>query len=108
MNKAKLIALIEQELVQAEEATHEAAFEKHIYAIHTLTSLYAGGDHSDVVRPSQHKVTTSSSTPSTTQVTAEEIQMMGGKVQSTSNHVPSSERMTTDDAMGNGESIFDF
>ena len=37
MNKEKLIALIERELVQADEAASEAEFSKHMYAIHTLT-----------------------------------------------------------------------
>ena len=41
VDKDKIIALIEQELVQADEAESEADFQKHIYAIHTLTSLYA-------------------------------------------------------------------
>lgn len=41
MDKDKIISLIEQELVQANEAESEADFQKHIYAIHTLTSLYA-------------------------------------------------------------------
>ena len=39
MNKDKLIQLIEQELVQADEAQTESEFEKHMYAIHTLTSF---------------------------------------------------------------------
>ena len=39
MEKDKIIQLIEQELVQADEANSNAEFEKHIYAIHTLTSL---------------------------------------------------------------------
>ena len=41
MNKEQLIQLIEQELVQADEAQDEQQFEKHMYAIHTLTSLYS-------------------------------------------------------------------
>lgn len=41
MNRAQVIQLIEHELVQADEATNEQQFEKHMYAIHTLTSIYA-------------------------------------------------------------------
>ena len=37
MRNDKMIHLIEQELVQADEAQTEAEFEKHMYAIHTLT-----------------------------------------------------------------------
>ncbi len=41
LNRETLIARIEQELVQAEQAQHDHDFEKHMYAIHILTSLYA-------------------------------------------------------------------
>lgn len=41
MNKEQLIQLIEHELVQADESQNEQQFEKHMYAIHTLTSLYS-------------------------------------------------------------------
>ncbi|HHR7628861.1 TPA: DUF5327 family protein, partial [Staphylococcus aureus] len=41
VNRETLIARIEQELVQAEQAQHDHDFEKHMYAIHILTSLYA-------------------------------------------------------------------
>ena len=45
MRNNKMIHLIEQELVQADEAHTEAEFEKHMYAIHTLTSLYTSSDN---------------------------------------------------------------
>ena len=34
LNRETLIARIEQELVQAEQAQHDHDFEKHMYAIH--------------------------------------------------------------------------
>lgn len=45
-----------------------------------------------------------------TQVTDEEIRMMGGKVSSSSAtaQTTSDQRMVTDDEIGNGASIFDF
>lgn len=116
MNKEQLIQLIEQELVQADEAQDEQQFEKHMYAIHTLTSLY-----SDVSkRPSKKSkhdftnIVTSESSfsnkPSNhSAITAAEIEAMGGKVpQTMKNQTKSSNMMVTDDEIGNGESIFDF
>ena len=49
MNRA-LIQLIEHELVQVSEATNEQQFEKHMYAIHTLTSIYANNESKDVIK----------------------------------------------------------
>lgn len=125
MNKEKLIALIERELVQADEASSEAEFSKHMYAIHTLTSLYTDNDLSDVsTRSPKQTSTTYHQVPSVTspshtisshsQVSAAEIKAMGGKV--SSQHNPSnlstppgnSNKMVTDDELGNGDSIFDF
>ncbi|MCC3736084.1 DUF5327 family protein [Staphylococcus hominis] len=116
MNKEQLIQLIEHELVQADEAQDEQQFEKHMYAIHTLTSLY-----SDVSkRPSKKSkhdftnIVTSeslfSNKPSNhSAITAAEIEAMGGKVPQTMKHQnKSSNMMVTDDEIGNGESIFDF
>lgn len=80
MNKDKLIQLLEHELVQADAATTDAAFEKHIYAIHALTALYTGQETS---APSR------SSSTATAQTTSDQ-------------------RMVTDDEIGNGASIFDF
>lgn len=125
MNKEKLIALIERELVQADEASSEAEFSKHMYAIHTLTSLYTDNDLSDVSTCSPKQTSTtyhqapsvtspSHTTSSHSQVSAAEIKAMGGKV--SSQHDPSnlstppgnSNKMVTDDELGNGDSIFDF
>lgn len=58
MNKDKLIQLLEHELVQADAATTDAAFEKHIYAIHALTALYTGqrqAHHHVHLQPSYRK-----------------------------------------------------
>lgn len=131
MNKEQIIQLIERELVQADEANDNQEFEKHMYAIHTLTSLYA---HSESVpsarRNKTHDFTDTVSAPSFSNnnatssgmnhsassskptVTAAEIEAMGGKVpnsmKSSQNNSLPSNTMVTDDEIGNGESIFDF
>ncbi|MGN5882908.1 DUF5327 family protein [Staphylococcus simulans] len=120
MNKEKLIALIERELVQADEAHSEAEFNKHIYAIHTLTSLYTDAEPSDTSKVYAKQSATccayfsAKKSPSTSGVSAEEIKAMGGKVASNSEAPNSStppgasNKMVTDDQLGNGDSIFDF
>ncbi|MGS4002901.1 DUF5327 family protein [Staphylococcus pseudintermedius] len=107
MNKDKLIQLLEHELVQADAATTDAAFEKHIYAIHALTALYTVQETS---APSRSSSTVTPKRQVSTQVTDEEIRMMGGKVSSSSAtaQTTSDQRMVTDDEIGNGASIFDF
>ena len=124
MNKDKMIQLIEQELVQADEATSSVDFEKHMYAIHALTSLYTEGaaTHEDTLSNTQKSSTfsTQSQASSTSQssaknqVTAAEIKAMGGEVpastKQSADHTSSlpSNQMITDDEIGNGDSIFDF
>ncbi|MBO0929208.1 DUF5327 family protein [Staphylococcus sp. 30400_3112M30941] len=123
VNKETLITKIEQELVQAEQAQNEHAFEKHMYAIHILTSLYATPSNTSYIgeRPlnyriaNQNQVSQSQRTQPTHQVTAAEIEAMGGKVgtqQSQSKQYTQTttqqQRLATDDDIGNGESIFDF
>lgn len=123
MNKETLITKIEQELVQAEQAQNEHAFEKHMYTIHILTSLYAATSNTSYIgeRPlnyrfaNQNQVSQSQRTQPTHQVTAAEIEAMGGKVstqQSQSKqytqNTTQQQRLATDDDIGNGESIFDF
>ena len=118
MDKDKIIALIEQELVQADEAGSEADFQKHMYAIHTLTALYT-----DSAPVSQHRQSRPASRPSTlnqtsgasvsnthAKVSAAEIEAMGGKVNTSNTSTPpgNSNKMVTDDELGNGDSIFDF
>ncbi|MFH0715941.1 DUF5327 family protein [Staphylococcus delphini] len=107
MNKDKLIQLLEDELVQADAATTDAAFEKHIYAIHALTALYTGQETS---APSRSSSAVTPKKQASAQVTDEEIRMMGGKVSSSSAtaQTTSDQRMVTDDEIGNGASIFDF
>ncbi|WMZ48529.1 DUF5327 family protein [Staphylococcus pseudintermedius] len=73
MNKDKLIQLLEHELVQADAATTDAAFEKHIYAIHALTALYTGQETS---APSRSSSTVTPKRQASTQVTDEEIRMI--------------------------------
>lgn len=120
MRNDKMIHLIEQELVQAYEAQTEAEFEKHMYAIHTLTSLYTSSDNQTSVQDrheasnaqvlSSQRKESNQSNHNKNQVSAAEIEAMGGKVpQSMKNeHTSHSNLMTTDDNIGNGESIFDF
>ncbi|WP_432740737.1 DUF5327 family protein [Staphylococcus equorum] len=129
MEKDKFIQLIEQELVAADEANNNAEFEKHIYAIHTLTSLVTEST-------SQHKsykdntydvsssfqtstiVSNGTSKPQSTSkkpaVSEEEIRAMGGKTSqpapqnSVSDTSLTANKLVTDDEIGNGDSIFDF
>lgn len=120
MNNDKMVRLIERELVQADEAQTEAEFEKHMYAIHTLTSLYT---ISDTQSSFQSDLQTSKDYMSSTNVrqsnqfktnkddvSLAEIKAMGGKVPPSMNKKPMSQTnvMTTDDNIGNGDSIFDF
>ena len=118
MNQDKIVQFIERELVQAEEAQTDAEFEKHMYAIHTLTSLFSTNvsamtNQSNM--PVSHLKTHASneSTQSRTKtkdVSVAEIKAMGGKIPASMKrkHDSSSNIMTTDDNIGNGESIFDF
>ena len=130
MDKDKIIQLIERELVQADESASQHEFEKHMYAIHTITSLYTSYNQSNLNAQSiQHNnfthtetdtqsklMKTSNQQKSYDDVTPEEIQAMGGKVTHTnhsnkeqsSSTLSNSNLMTTDDEIGNGESIFDF
>ncbi|HHQ6654339.1 TPA: DUF5327 family protein [Staphylococcus aureus] len=125
VNRETLIARIEQELVQAEQAQHDHDFEKRMYAIHILTSLYASTSNTPHIGEQQmnrrianhNQMPHSQITQPTHQVTAAEIEAMGGKVNTHSAHhhnksysQPSNQqqRLATDDDIGNGESIFDF
>lgn len=125
VNRETLIARIEQELVQAEQAQHDHDFEKNMYAIHILTSLYASTSNTPHIGEQQmnrrianhNQMPQSQITQPTHQVTAAEIEAMGGKVNTHSAHhhnksysQPSNQqqRLATDDDIGNGESIFDF
>ncbi|RNF94419.1 DUF5327 family protein [Staphylococcus aureus] len=125
VNRETLIARIEQELVQAEQAQHDHDFEKHMYAIHILASLYASTSNTPHIGEQQmnrrianhNQMPQSQITQPTHQVTAAEIEAMGGKVNTHSAHhhnksysQPSNQqqRLATDDDIGNGESIFDF
>ncbi|WP_432717571.1 DUF5327 family protein [Staphylococcus equorum] len=129
MEKDKVIQLIEQELVEADEANNNAEFEKHIYAIHTLTSLVTGStsqhksykDNTYDVSSSFQTSTIVSNGTSKTQsaskkpaVSEEEIRAMGGKTSqpapqnSVSDTSLTANKLVTDDEIGNGDSIFDF
>ncbi|MCO4329093.1 DUF5327 family protein [Staphylococcus hyicus] len=115
MNKEKMIELIEAELVKADASQTNSEFEKHMYAIHTLTSLYTSGisqPASPSLQQRGNKPLHASITPSSAHtVTDEEIRLMGGKVSTQSSPpttTPSNPRMVTDDELGNGESLFDF
>ncbi|MDU6000365.1 MAG: DUF5327 family protein, partial [Staphylococcus aureus] len=94
VNRETLIARIEQELVQAEQAQHDHDFEKHMYAIHILTSLYASTSNTPHIGEQQmnrrianhNQMPQSQITQPTHQVTAAEIEAMGGKVNTHSAH----------------------
>ncbi|MCD8859644.1 YwdI family protein [Staphylococcus gallinarum] len=127
MEKEKVIQLIEQELMQADEASSKVEFEKHIYAIRTLTELVTSDSnnvsfyeqrqvlsksaHSQGLSQSNTSVTTNQ--PKSDEISMAELKAMGGHVPSkqqtsTSDNAVSGNRMVTDDELGNGESIFDF
>ncbi|PHK50502.1 DUF5327 family protein [Staphylococcus edaphicus] len=121
MEKDKIIQLIEQELVQADEANSNAEFEKHIYAIHTLTSLVSHTSSTKQVYSdnsfnvsSSFKATKPQNSPATQGVSEDEIRAMGGKVSdvsspsTTTNTSLTANKLVTDDEVGNGDSIFDF
>lgn len=127
MEKEKIIQLIEQELVQADEAHNSVEFEKHMYAIHTLTGLIT---HTSNQTYKDNMSSVSNSFKSTSQsnmdnpvsqtkqnhhgISAEELRAMGGNVTSqaqphtVSDTSLSSNKLVTDDEIGNGDSIFDF
>ncbi|MGO3050535.1 hypothetical protein CD110_03655 [Staphylococcus casei] len=125
MEKEKIIQLIEQELVQADEAHNSVEFEKHMYAIHTLTGLIT---HTSNQTYKDDLSSVSNSFKSTAQsnvdkplsqtkqehhgISAEELRAMGGNVTSQAHTVSdtslSSNKLVTDDEIGNGDSIFDF
>lgn len=85
VNRETLIARIEQELVQAEQAQHDHDFEKHMYAIHILTSLYASTSNTPHIGEQQmnHRIANHNQMPHsqitqpTHQVTAAEIESDG-------------------------------
>lgn len=106
MQREKLIQLLEHELMQADRATTDAVFDKHIYAIHTLTSLYTDQETPKVTS----SISATTHTPVTsTKVSDEEIRLMGGRVtESSVTSKTTDNRLVTDDEIGNGESIFDF
>lgn len=125
MNKDNIIELIEHELVQADEAQSDADFEKHMYAIHTLTSLYTNDTSNNrKTRDNTYNVASSfkksvhnsnqSSSNKSMDISAEELQAMGAKMPSTMQQQSSVQnstqgsKLTTDDNIGNGDSIFDF
>ncbi|MBO1199259.1 DUF5327 family protein [Staphylococcus simiae] len=114
MDQDKIVSLIEQELVQADQASNHHDFEKHMYAIHTLTSIFVTSDNAkqnsgSVVSRSKNQV---AETVQYQDISAAEIKAMGGTVPSnystTSKSNNQSNLMITDDEIGNGESIFDF
>ena len=131
MDKDKVIQLIERELVQADESTSQQDFEKHMYAIHTITALYTssatdkmsmgkskGNDFTHTeVSTANKSMSDNYNKSGYDNVTIEEIRAMGGKVSNmetaksqptNTNSISNSNLMTTDDEIGNGESIFDF
>lgn len=113
MDKDKIINLIEQELVQADQTSNHHDFEKHMYTIHTLTSLFLTSDDGkhNSINGSSESIRKVSEKPQRQEISAAEIKAMGGTVASNYSTTKSNEQsnlMVTDDEIGNGESIFDF
>lgn len=90
MNKKQILQLIEQELVQADEAQTDTEFEKHMYAIHMLTSLVSSHQSRSTIEKLNRSKPMNSNikddyemkqqTSQKHDVTVAEIEAMGGKV----------------------------
>ena len=118
MRNDKMIHLIEQELVQRMKLRLRLNL-KSICMLY-IKLLYTSSDNQTSVQDrheasnaqvlSSQRKESNQSNHNKNQVSAAEIEAMGGKVpQSMKNeHTSHSNLMTTDDNIGNGESIFDF
>ena len=106
-------------MVQADEAQTDTEFEKHMYAIHMLTSLVSSHQSRSTIEKLNRSKPMNSNikddyemkqqTSQKHDVTVAEIEAMGGKVpQSMKKHHTSNNMMITDDHVGNGESILIF
>lgn len=111
ISKEKIIAAIEEELVGADNASTDEVFNKHMHTIHTLSGLFAKEESMSYdiqVQNNTTMKTTQSNTQPKTQISNEEIRKMGGKVSQSSTEKLTENQLTTDDGIGNGDSLFDF
>ncbi|MEB7768107.1 DUF5327 family protein [Mammaliicoccus sciuri] len=110
ISRSQLIAAIEEELVAADNASTNEVFNRHMHAIHTLSGLVDKEDDlTHDIKVEQNISSTSKPTPKAKpQISDEEIRKMGGKVRNEPSVNKAENQLTTDDGIGNGDSIFDF
>lgn len=111
ISRDQLISAIEDELVHADNATNNETFNKHMHAIHTLSGLIDAEEGKNQGIEVKQPYMKTSSTPikkENPQISNEEIRKMGGKVPDKSTVKQNENTLTTDDGIGNGDSIFDF
>lgn len=110
ISRSQLIAAIEEELVAADNASTNEVFNRHMHAIHTLSGLVDKEDDlTHDIKVEQNISSTPKSTPKAKpQISDEEIRKMGGKVRNEPSVNKTENQLTTDDGIGNGDSIFDF
>ncbi|HCW35217.1 DUF5327 family protein [Mammaliicoccus sciuri] len=110
ISKSQLIAAIEEELVAADNASTNEVFNRHMHAIHTLSGLVDKEDDlTHDIKVEQNISSTPKPTPKAKpQISDEEIRKMGGKVRNEPSVNKTENQLTTDDGIGNGDSIFDF
>ncbi|MCJ0910293.1 YwdI family protein [Mammaliicoccus sciuri] len=110
ISKSQLIAAIEEELVAADNASTNEVFNRHMHAIHTLSGLVDKEDDlTHDIKVEQNISSTPKPIPKAKpQISDEEIRKMGGKVRNEPSVNKTENQLTTDDGIGNGDSIFDF
>lgn len=111
ISREQLISAIEEELVKADQATNNENFNRHMHAIHSLSGLVeyeVGNTQSVRVNRSNHITPQPSASKSKVTISDEEIRKMGGKVSQSSKTNTQDNLLSTDDGVGNGDSIFDF
>ncbi|HAL09129.1 MAG TPA: hypothetical protein DCO67_04075 [Staphylococcus sp.] len=111
ISRDQLIAAIEEELVGADNASTNEIFNRHMHAIHTLSGLFdkeEGIKHDIKVEQNFSSTRTKPVKKEKPQVSNEEIRKMGGKVSHSSSVDTNDKQLTTDDGIGNGDSLFEF
>src|SRR5699024_4190361 len=111
ISRDQLISGIEDELVHADNAINNETFNKHMHAIHTLSGLIdaeEGNNKGIEVKQPYMETSTTPIKKEKTQIAKEENRKMGGKVTDKSTVKQNENTLTTDDGIGNGDSIFDF
>lgn len=110
ISRSQLIAAIEEELVGADTASTNEVFNRHMHAIHTLSGLVdKETDLTHDIKVEQEMFKAPKKAPkSKPQISDEELRKMGGKVRNDTSVNKTENQLTTDDGIGNGDSIFDF